>query len=99
LSGGAVPLLLNGSDSSKFIVRHVAGGAIKHGAATWLRFIKNCRLIVQKQGHRTPFAHPEFQQVISDFKHIPMYSLETPYLNSFYLFSIFLSLFSSFYIH
>lgn len=46
--------LLNGSKSSKFIVRSIAGVAIKDGDATPLRFIKNLRLIVQESVTHTP---------------------------------------------
>ena len=52
--------LLNGSNGSKFIVRSVSGSAIKDGAATQLRFIKNRRLIVQESVTHTPLAHTYF---------------------------------------
>ena len=57
MPGGMGNQLLNGSKGSKFIVRSVAGVAIKDGAATPLRFIKNLRLIVQELVTHTPLAY------------------------------------------
>lgn len=62
MPGGMGDHLLNGSKGSKFIVRSVAGVAIKDGAATPLRFIKNLRLIVQELVTHTPLAYTKINK-------------------------------------
>ena len=50
--GGPQPILVNGTDGSKLIVRTMAATLINDGVAIVLQFAKNRRLIVYKYGLR-----------------------------------------------